>query len=178
MRIHITGNAGSGKSTLARQLGQKTKLPVFGLDAVVWKLGWVKSSSVERMKRESEIISQPEWIIEGVSNRVRQAADLVIFLDRTRLTCFVRCLRRNLPYLFSSRPGLPPNCPELAILPTLVRIIWNFPSLVGKKILAEASETDTRVQYIVLSSDSDVLAFLNDFRLDADRRGAILISGA
>ena len=50
--------------------------------------------------------------------------------------CLGRCLRRNAPYLFRSRPGLPERCPELLILPTLLRLIWRFPVQTRPWILA------------------------------------------
>jgi hypothetical protein len=72
-----------------------------------------------------------------VSRQVREAADIVIFLDVDRRTCLMRCAGRNWPYLFRSRPGLPEDCPEILIVPRLVSIIRNFPRLVRPGILEE-----------------------------------------
>jgi hypothetical protein len=110
---------------------------VFGLDAVVWEAGWRKAPSEKRAQAEQELIARPSWVIEGVSARVRQAADVVIFLDVPRLTCLLRCARRNWRYLFHSRPGLPDGCPEIVILPQLLRIIRRFPDDVRPDILSD-----------------------------------------
>ncbi|SMF85381.1 hypothetical protein SAMN06265365_1622 [Tistlia consotensis] len=147
-RIHVTGNAGSGKTTLARQIGEALDLPVYGLDRLVWHPGWKKSPRAWREAREAELIAKPDWVIDGVSAPVREAADLLIFLDASRLTCFGRCARRNWRYLWRSRPDLPPNCPELLVIPKLAKIIWSFPAKVRPEILT-AIEGRRESAYIV-----------------------------
>jgi len=137
MKIHITGNAGSGKTTLAKKVSIEFDLPLFGLDKVVWRPGWEQTSPDTRNILEKQLISKPSWVIEGVSNQVRHAADITIFLDVPRYKCFARTLRRNLPYLFKSRPELPEKCPEYKILPHLFKIIWNFPDRVRPSIIRE-----------------------------------------
>ena len=159
-RIHITGNAGSGKSTLANKLGQITGLPVHGLDSIVWSSGWKKTAPEERRIRELDLITHPAWIIEGVSSLVRETADLVIFLDYPRSTCAWRCAKRNWRYLFRSRPELPPNCPELLILPTLFKIVWKFSSAVRPKILSEGSRTASGERFVHLKGDRDLVVYL------------------
>ena len=138
-RIFITGNAGSGKSTLAATLGRSLGLPVYGLDHIVWQPGWRKSPAGWRKDREAELVARPSWIIEGVSRTVLDAADYVIFLDVPRATSFARCARRNWKYLFRSRPGLPEHCPEILIIPRLIKIIWGFPINVRPGILEALS---------------------------------------
>lgn len=146
-RIFITGNAGSGKSTLAAVLGRRLDLPVYGLDQIVWQQGWRKSPADWRKDREAELIAQPHWIIDGVSRSVLDAADYVIFLDCSRATSFIRCARRNWRYLFRSRPGLPEHCPEILIIPRLIKIIWRFPAHVRPGILDALA--DRKGDYVV-----------------------------
>lgn len=104
---------------------------------MVWKPGWVKTPAAERRAAEDAIAARPRWVVDGVSRRLGQAADAVVFLDVPRRVCALRCARRSLPYLFRSRPGLPPGCPELRILPTLARILWRFPRDVRPGILED-----------------------------------------
>ena len=139
MRIHITGNAGAGKTSLARSLADPLDIPAFHLDQVVWQPYWKKSSVSSRTRALDQIIKPNDWIIEGVSEKVRSKADLVILLDVPRHVCFWRCAKRNIPYLFRSRPELPAHCPEILIVGRLLRIIWKFPELVGKRLLSEAN---------------------------------------
>jgi adenylate kinase family enzyme len=159
-RIHITGNAGVGKSTLAAQIACVLDLPMFGLDEIVWKPGWTKSAAQERGLKELALCSRPEWLIEGVSRNVREAADVIVFLDYPRRVSFWRCAKRNWRYLFKSRPGLPRNCPELLIIPALARMIWNFPSLIRPVLLAELEGWKGQKTIVHIRSDRERNAFL------------------
>ena len=137
MRIHVTGNAGSGETTLASHIGRELNLPVYGLDEIVWQSGWVKTPIEQRRHIEEVLVSRSDWVIEGVSATVRKAADVVILLDVTRAVAYLRCARRNWKYMLRSRPGLPPGCPEIQILPRLWRIIWRFPRTVQPQIIVD-----------------------------------------
>jgi len=139
-KIHITGNAGAGKSTLAREMGTALDLPVFGLDKIVWQSGWVKTPRDIVDTKERELIVKPQWIIEGVSHIVRNAADVIVFLDVNRRTSIVRCAKRNWRFLFAGRPELPDNCPEILIIPQLMKIIWKFKTHVRPRILDDTSK--------------------------------------
>ncbi len=130
-RIHITGNVGSGKTTLAHRLGAELGLPVISLDSVVWQRGWRKTPDALRAAAEERIISSPDWIIEGVSSRVRAAADVVLFLDAPLALCFARAMRRTLRHVRRQRSELPPGCPELQVLPKMLKILWSFPRHAG-----------------------------------------------
>jgi len=126
-RILVTGNAGSGKTTLAGRISVQLNIPGSSLDGVVWQAGWKKTPQDEKAFLIREMIKPDSWVIDGVSPDVQAAADTVIFLDVPRKVSFWRVCRRNWKYLFRSRPELPAGCPEILIIPTLFKIIWNFP---------------------------------------------------
>lgn len=144
MKIHITGNAGAGKTTTARKIGNELGLQVFGLDKIVWQAGWVKSPPDVRAAALQALVSMDDWVIEGVSDTVRNAADIIIFLDVSRATSYWRCTKRNWKYLFRSRPELPENCPEILIIPRLLKLIWRFKANVRPKILADIAKRPER----------------------------------
>ena len=166
MRIHVTGNAGSGKSTFASNVGDILGINVYSLDKVVWQSRWRKTPSEERTILEGQLVAKDQWIIEGVSTIVRQAADIIVLLDLPRSACYARCATRNWRYLFSSRPGLPDNCPEIRIIPKLIRIIWRFPAMVRPAIV---QDSDLKLAVTLSSQDE-----MNDFliRLRSDRQTA------
>ena len=135
-RIFITGNAGAGKSTLAHQVGKLLGFSVHSLDQIVWQTGWRRTPLLEKEKQIEQLIkSSNEWVIEGVSQTVLEAADTIIFLDVPRHICLWQCAKRNRYYLFQSRPELPKRCPEILIIPKLLRIIWAFPKNVRPSII-------------------------------------------
>ncbi len=158
-RILVTGNAGAGKTSVAQLLASQMGLPCIGLDGIVWKAGWVKTPAFERQEKESAIAETPTWVVDGASLLILGAADTVIFLDYPRYRCFWRVLCRNIPYLFRSRPGLPERCPEISIVPTLVKIIWRFPQKVRPGILGECHTTGKHI--VQIRSNTELMQFLD-----------------
>ncbi len=83
-RILVIGNAGAGKSTIAAALSEALHLPLVSLDRLVWRPGWKKAPRDEYRRDLDRIINQPAWVVDGVSSRLWEVADLVIFLDCSR----------------------------------------------------------------------------------------------
>ena len=143
MRIHITGNAGAGKTTLSRELALQYQLPLKHLDSVVWATNWEKPKPEERDKAVRFMCEGEAWIIDGVSEAVRERADYIIFLDTPRSTCLYRCIKRCFQWGFSTRPELPEDCPEIKILFRAIKLVWRFSNTYRKQLLLE-SESDSR----------------------------------
>lgn len=143
-RINVTGNAGAGKTTTAKAIASAIGVPYSGLDSVVWQPGWKKTPADLRAKLETELVLGESWVIDGVSKRIRDAADLVIFLDVPRVTCALRALRRTASNPFRTRAGLPEDCPEWRIVPRMLQIIWRFEHLVAQELRFEARNEPSR----------------------------------
>lgn len=129
-RVLVIGPCGAGKSTLSTALAARLKLPLYHMDQLNWKPGWVVGS-VEDLKRKlAEIVATDRWLIDGnyggtLADRLERA-DTVIYLDFPIRLCVARLLRRIWTYRGRSRPDMTPDCPErfdLAFLFYLMR--WN-----------------------------------------------------
>jgi adenylate kinase family enzyme len=129
-RILIIGPCGSGKSTLARELGPKLGLPVFHMDQLNWKPGWVESSKEEIREKLAVITATDRWIIDGnyggtLEPRLERA-DTVVYLDYPIRLCVMRMLRRIWTYRGHTRPDMTEGCPERFDFPFLLYLLqWN-----------------------------------------------------
>ena len=143
-RIFITGTAGAGKTTFAQRLAPILGLPAHSIDSFKWMAGWKTVPREVRLRRQQEIMAPDSWLIEGISAQIQEAADVVVFLDIPRPLAYLRVFRRNLPYLFRSRPGLPSGCPEILVIPHLVKFIWRYPRTHRAALLRQMADPSNR----------------------------------
>lgn len=112
----VIGQPGSGKSTFARRLGAKTFLPVFHIDHIHWKSGWIEREPAEKSQMSLDVIAKPQWIFEGGHSKTwpqrLERADTLIWLDLPLGVRARRVLWRTLRYYGRTRPDLPEGCPE------------------------------------------------------------------
>ncbi len=129
-RVLIIGPCGAGKSTLAFELGKRLELPVFHMDKLNWKPGWVEGGKYEIRRQLIDIVNRDRWLIDGnyggtLAERLMRA-DTVLYLDFPISLCVGRLLRRIWTYRGRTRPDMTEDCPErfdLAFLLYLIR--WN-----------------------------------------------------
>ena len=138
-RIIVMGPPGSGKSTLARCLGAQHGLPVFHLDQVWWRPGWIEAPPSEFRAEVERIAALPAWVIDGnytgtLGPRLL-AADTLIYLDVPRWLCLFRILRRTLANHGQVRPDLAPGCPE-RLDPAFLRFAWSWNGIRRQRNLA------------------------------------------
>jgi adenylate kinase family enzyme len=112
----IIGCGGSGKSTLARRLGKILALPVYHLDQLYWKPGWVETPTPEWVSILVRLCSQTAWILDGNYGGTMDlrliSSDTVIFLDMPTRVCLSGAMRRLWTFRGRTRPDLVPGCPE------------------------------------------------------------------
>jgi adenylate kinase family enzyme len=115
-RIAIIGNAGGGKTTLAALIGKKTGYPVFSLDAIQWKPGWVKTDENEFHQKHSQLLINDAWIIEGwgyaesLNDRLH-ASEMIIFIDLSLFAHYRWAIKRQIKNIFIPREELPGKYP-------------------------------------------------------------------
>ena len=87
-KIHIIGAPGSGKTYIATKLQEITDLKAYDLDKIFWdqnKNTYVRSNEESRTEKLNQILSQENWIVEGVYYKwlldAFHDADLIIILN-------------------------------------------------------------------------------------------------
>ena len=165
-RVMIVGAPGSGKSTLARALGERTGLPVFHMDHIHWKSGWVERTQDEKIPMVLNIQSKPSWILEGGHSRTYAdriaRADTFIWLDVALPLRVFRVLRRSYLYRGRTRPDLPEGCPEQFNRQTLefLGFIWRTRHTSRAQLNAIFQDPPAHLKCYRLTRLSDVNRFL------------------
>lgn len=154
-RIVILGCAGGGKTTLARRLGERTGAPVICLDEI-WRPDWGKDDAERFRGILKTSHAAPNWISDGnfalVTFDIRlPRADLVIWLDRPRLSCAWRAAARVLRRGESHRPR---------DLLKVLRFIWGFERVNRPRIEAARAQHGPGVPVVHLRNDREIAAFL------------------
>ena len=164
-RVAIIGNAGGGKSTLCRQLGKALNIPVYPVDTLQWKPGWVAVSAEEFHQKHEQLLAQGCWIIDGwgpqedIEARF-QAADTIIFVDHPLLIHYWWAFKRQVKCLFRPRPDGPKGCPMLPMTGKLVRMIWTIHHRERLQILHLVNELRESKCIIHIRSPRELRAFV------------------
>ena len=164
-RIAIIGSGGSGKSTLSKKLAAKLNLPLYHLDSLHWKAGWVPTPAAEWDQLLAELIAQKEWIIDGnygrtMDMRLREA-DTIIYLDYpTRISLF-RAIKRRFQYKGRTRPDMAAGCEEKLDL-NFVKWIWRYRRDQRPKIIKKLDQLKNGKQVYIFTSPKQLERFLNE----------------
>jgi adenylate kinase family enzyme len=162
-KILVIGSGGSGKSTFAKQLGKILEINVIHLDSLYWKSGWIEPPKHEWAEVVKHLIAQDSWIMDGnysgtIDLRI-EACDTVIFLDKSRLLCLWRVLKRAIVYRNKTRPDMAEGCLEKIDFEFLLWI-WNYPRRTSPKIVKMLEQVSDSKKIIRLRTDREVIEFL------------------
>lgn len=166
-RISIIGSGGAGKSTLAIRLGSLLNIPVFHLDSLYWKPGWIETDHKDWAKLQESLCNKDSWIIDGnyggtLDIRLK-ASDTVIFLDINRYACLFNVIKRTLKYHRKSRPDMGAGCPE-RLETKFLKWIHGYPVNKRPDILKKLIALEGNLEVYVLKDRREVNHFLNDLQ--------------
>jgi adenylate kinase family enzyme len=165
MRIVILGCAGSGKTTLARQLGERTGAPVICLDAI-WQPHWGEKEVPTFRTLIRNAHAGDAWISDGnfalATFDIRLSrATLVIWLERSRLSCGWRAITRVLKRGEAHRIGK---------LTEVLAFIWKFDPVNRPQIETARVSHGREVSICRLTRSRDIAAFLSSYSNNAKDR--------
>lgn len=146
-RILIIGCGGSGKSTLARRLGERLRLPVWHLDRLFWRSGWVNIPIDEFDEHLREVLITPCWVIDGNYDRTLPLrllyCDTVIYLDYSRIACLRGVLWRVISNHGRTRPDMADGCPE-HVEGEFLHWVWTYRKTHHAKNLVMLAEAESK----------------------------------
>ena len=130
-RIAVIGNAGGGKSRMAARLGDALDIPVYPLDKLQWRPGWVACPADEFDQQHDDLIQRDRWIIDGFATwdsieRRFDAADTIILVDHPLWVHYWWAIKRQFMCIFRPRPDFVENCPMLPKTWVLLKMIWHI----------------------------------------------------
>lgn len=157
-KIAVIGCCGSGKSTFAQQLSKVLGLPLFHLDTLYWKPGWVKTPSKAWGDLQTSLCENEQWIIDGNYKSTLDirlnACDTVIFLDVNRYTCLYRAIKRT--FTHRPRPDMAQGCEERLSL-EFIKFIWDFPRDTRPVIINKMNRLSESKNVIIAHSGTHAL---------------------
>jgi adenylate kinase family enzyme len=167
-KIMLIGPGGSGKSTLAQELGKVLEIPVYHLDALHWKPGWIPTPDAEWGDLQKELIKKENWIIDGNYSRTidirLSEADTVIFFDYPRWITIYRVIKRRIIYHGRTRPDLKEGCPERISLEFL-KWIWNYKRDRKPGIFGKLEKVAHKKVIIILRKQSDCSKLIEQIKI-------------
>ncbi len=161
-KIIIIGSGGAGKSTLALQLGKILNIPVYHLDRINWRPGWIEINKSEFREQLIAVLGENEWIIDGNYEGTMQLridhCDTIIFLDYKRYQCYLGYLKRYIRYKGKSRPSMTDGCDERFDL-EYIRWIWGYPKRKDRILKKVSGYNDTK-KVLIFNNRDDTNNFL------------------
>lgn len=135
-RIMIFGRPGSGKSTWALKLHTVTRLPLYHLDKYFYQAHWKERNYQEFLALQQALVDSEARIIDGNCTRSLemryQKADLVVYFNYSRLTCYGRVFKR----LWDKNKALDDRaqgCNE-TVNSKLLKYMWGFEDKVSASV--------------------------------------------
>ena len=168
MKIMIIGCCGAGKSTFARQLHQKTGIKLIHLDQEYFYPNWEEPTKEDWKNTMHQLINKPSWIIDGNYGGTMEirlnAADKIIYLDRSRWLCLYRVIKRIILNYGKTRPDSAEGCNERFNWEFLV-YTFHFNDFKRPKIYEHLSKLPSSKEVIILKSNQNINKYLEQFQM-------------
>ena len=169
MKISIIGYSGSGKSTLAKELGYFYNCPVLYLDTIQFEANWKEREEVIAQNMVKVFLDNNDrWVIDGnytklLRERRLEEADMIIFMNFSRLTCLYQAYNRYRRYKGKTRESMAADCSEKFDYEFIKWILLDGRSKEKKKQYAETIKK-FRQKIVILRSRKEAELFLREYK--------------
>ena len=165
-RILVLGSSGSGKTTFARQLHELLGIELIHLDTHFWKPGWISTPVEIWREHVATLAARPAWIMDGTYEQSLDLrmprADFVVVLERSRLQCLFRVVKRKLTNDSDARTDAPARQP---VGPDFVRYIWRHATVTRPVIYKSIQKYGKNDSLLILKGDQEIRLLLDSVRL-------------
>ena len=166
-KVAVIGCGGAGKSTFSRILSEELNIPVYHLDRLNWKPGWVSTPKDEWDDVIDNLVSKEHWIIDGNYSRTLDIrlknADTIIFLNMPMYLCIYRIVKRRFMYHGKSRPDMDEGCKEKLDM-NFVKWVWGYNKNQKPRILDKLKKLSKEKNVIIFNNTSEVDKFIYDLK--------------
>lgn len=166
-KIVVIGCGGAGKSTFSRTLSEILNIPVYHLDKLNWKPGWIPTPKDEWDDVIKNLVSKEEWIIDGNYGKTLDIrlknADTIIFLNMPTYLCIYRIIKRRFMYRGKTRPDMDEGCTEKLDI-DFVKWVWGYNKNQKPRIIDKLSKLSNTKNVFILNNSSEVSKLIYDLR--------------
>lgn len=169
MKIAIIGYSGSGKSTLASQLGTFYNCPILYLDKIQFEANWKERDEETAKNMVKRFLDENvDWVIDGnytklLRERRLEEADIIVFMNYTRIVCLFQAYKRYLKYKGKTRESMAPNCNEKLDFEFTKWILFDGRSKEKKRQYSETIQK-YRQKIVVLKNRKETALFLEELK--------------
>jgi adenylate kinase family enzyme len=170
-RVAVFGNTGGGKSTLAIRLARLTRLPLYPLDLIQYRVGGGQVPDEEYLKAHADLLRQDEWIIDGYGSVASAwerfaVADTLVYIDLPLLTHYWWVTKRLIKGLLINPEGWPERSPIWRSTMNSYKVAWLCHRRLTPKYRQLVTKIAASKRVHHLKSPAEIKAFLDAIRRD------------
>ena len=175
MRVAIFGKPGGGKSTLAARVARAAGLTLVPIDLLRYEEGGVEVPAETFMAWYSEVLAQPNWVLDGFASAATfqatlERATVLVYVERPTLVHYWWVTKRFLLSPIRAPLGWPRRSPMVASTLASYRYLRRSPRFWTEELKERLRARRPAKQVHFIGTGSDEKQLLEDLQALAQRR--------